>query len=284
MNYQIKLASFQDIELMVEWAAMEGWNPGLLDANVFQLIDLKGFFIGYLDGKPIASISTVKYTSQFSFLGFYIVKSDYRGQGFGHQIWRHAMDYAGNSNVGLDGVVAQQANYKKSGFKLAHKNVRYMLTADLMLAEHKERHKQVMPATVLPFDEIMQYDRACFPCARDAFLTSWLLMPNAVALVYFNKSVKGYGVIRKCGMGYKIGPLFAEDGEIALILFHELVKAVDSKNQNIYLDIPEINNDALMLVNSLQMKPVFETARMYTHEAPDLAINKIFGITAFETG
>ncbi len=31
----------------------------------------------------------------------------------------------GARTVGLDGVVAQQENYKKSGFVLAHRNVRH---------------------------------------------------------------------------------------------------------------------------------------------------------------
>jgi len=32
------------------------------------------------------------------------------------------------------------------------------------------------------------------------------------------------------------------------------------------------------------MKPVFETARMYTGAAPDLPLPKLFGVTSFELG
>ena len=38
-NYIIKNASIQDINLMLEWARLEGWNPGLYDAVPFYVTD-----------------------------------------------------------------------------------------------------------------------------------------------------------------------------------------------------------------------------------------------------
>lgn len=32
------------------------------------------------------------------------------------------------------------------------------------------------------------------------------------------------------------------------------------------------------------MKPIFETARMYTKEPPKINLNKIFGVTTYEVG
>ena len=64
----------EEIELAVEWAAAEGWNPGLYDGPVFYATDPVGFFVGLLDGEPIGCISTVAYGMHFGFLGFYIVK------------------------------------------------------------------------------------------------------------------------------------------------------------------------------------------------------------------
>ncbi|MEO8400956.1 MAG: GNAT family N-acetyltransferase [Gammaproteobacteria bacterium] len=281
MHYQIRLASFNEIKLMLEWAAVEQWNPGLNDAIAFQLIDLKGFFIGYLGDEPIACISLVKYNTEFGFLGLYLVKPAYRGKGYGYQIWQHAMKYAGQCNIGLDGVTAQQSNYQKSGFKLAHKNLRYLLPSHSVRIDLPSTIKL---AATLPFDEIALYDRFCFPCKRDAFLASWLVMNNATSLVYFDKVIKGYGVIRACQQGFKIGPLFADNRQIASVLFQALCNSVEAKDQNIYLDIPEKNLEAVSLVHEFGMQPVFETARMYTKEFPAIAIDKIFSITSFEMG
>ncbi len=41
------------------------------------------------------------------------------------QIWNAALDYLKGRNIGLDGVIAQQENYQKVGFKLAYRNIRY---------------------------------------------------------------------------------------------------------------------------------------------------------------
>ena len=61
----------------------------------------------------------------FGFLGFYLARPEHRGKGYGLEIWKAGMDYMGARNVGLDGVVAQQDNYRRSGFVYAYGNVRY---------------------------------------------------------------------------------------------------------------------------------------------------------------
>jgi Acetyltransferase (GNAT) family len=122
-----------EISIAVDWAAAEGWNPGLADAACFSTVDPDGFLVGELDGAPAATICCVNYGATFAFLGLYIVRKDVRGCGHGLKIWNAALAHAGPRVIGLDGVVAQQQNYKKSGFKFAYANVRYggtVVTAD----------------------------------------------------------------------------------------------------------------------------------------------------------
>jgi len=114
-----------EISIAVDWAAAEGWNPGLSDAACFASVDPEGFFIGERDGVPVATVSCVNYDARFAFLGFYIVRADLRGSGYGLRIWNAAIAHAGARVIGLDGVTAQQDNYRKSGFQLAYANVRY---------------------------------------------------------------------------------------------------------------------------------------------------------------
>ena len=47
--------------IAVEWAAKEGWNPGIYDAPCFYGTDPKGFFAGFFGEEPIACISAVAY-------------------------------------------------------------------------------------------------------------------------------------------------------------------------------------------------------------------------------
>ncbi len=72
---------------MVDWAAAEGWNPGLGDADTFWATDADGFVGVHRDGALVASGSIVSYAGEFGFLGFFIVRPELRGQGLGRQLW-----------------------------------------------------------------------------------------------------------------------------------------------------------------------------------------------------
>ena len=146
-----------ELNLALEWAAAEGWNPGLYDAECFYAADPKGFFLGEFDGEPIGCISAVAYDEHHGFVGFYIVKPQYRRQGFGLQLWDVAMAYLGGRNVGLDGVIAQQGNYRKSGFKLAYRNIRHR--GECGGAEPSG----LLDLSSVAFDEIARYDETVFP-------------------------------------------------------------------------------------------------------------------------
>ena len=124
-GYEVRTMSEADVDTAVGWAAAEGWNPGLHDAACFRSVDPDGFVGCYLHGELVASISVVNYGDTFSFLGFYIVAAGHRGKGLGLALWNEAIGHAGDRLVGLEGVPAQVENYRRSGFVLAYRNVRY---------------------------------------------------------------------------------------------------------------------------------------------------------------
>jgi hypothetical protein len=97
-----------------------------------------------------------------------------------------------------------------------------------------------------------------------------------------NGAVRGYGVIRACQTGFKIGPLFADSPDIADLLFSALATKVSG--QPVFLDCPEPNQAAIHLATRYGLSPVFQTARMYRGTAPDLPLSRMYGITTFELG
>src|SRR5262245_33461766 len=155
-----------EVSIAIDWAADEGWNPGLADAYCFATVDPEGLFIGELDGAPVATVSCVNYDARFAFLGFYIVRRDARGRGYGLRIWNAARAHARARVIGLDGVVGQQENYQKSGFALAHANVRYRGT----VAAPAALSASVIPLSDVPFAAVEAYDSTVFPAPRAAFL------------------------------------------------------------------------------------------------------------------
>ena len=124
-KYTVRIMGRREVNIAVDRATREGWNPGLNDTECFYAADQEGFLIGLVNDVPIASISAVKYGRSFGFLGFYIVSPDHRGKGYGYAIWQEGIKSLGERNIGLDGVLSQQENYKKSGFRLAYRNIRF---------------------------------------------------------------------------------------------------------------------------------------------------------------
>jgi ribosomal protein S18 acetylase RimI-like enzyme len=266
-----------DLVRVLEWAAEEGWNPGLNDADCFRAADPDGFFIGEFEGAPVGSISAVRYGADFGFLGLYIVRPRYRGRGFGLSLWRRAMEHFGERNVGLDGVVAQQANYRKSGFRLAWRNVRQRGEGP------EDDPGGLVDLASVAIGEVARYDATAFPAFRLGFLAAWLRQPGAAALAALDGAdLSGFGLMRPCREGYKIGPLLADDEAIADRLFRGL--RARARGLPVFLDTPQCNPAATALAARHGLTPVFETARMYTRQAPDLRLDRCFGVATFELG
>jgi hypothetical protein len=276
-----------EISIAVDWAAAEGWNPGLADDACFATVDPQGFLIGEIDGETAATVSCVNYSASFAFLGFYIVRADLRGRGYGLRIWNAAIAHAGARVIGLDGVAAQQQNYRKSGFELAYANIRYGGTIAAPEAPRVQVNAQVNADVIalneIPLAHVEAYDATLFPASRPAFLRAWIGAPGHVGrAVVRDGRLAGWGVIRPSRKGRKIGPLVADDRAAAEVVLSALLAGAGSGE--IFLDVPGINRDAVALAQDLGLAPVFETARMYTGAIPPLRLERIFGVTSFELG
>lgn len=268
----------KDVDIAIEWAAAEGWNPGIHDADSFYAADPNGFFLAEFKGEPAACISAVAYDDKFGFLGFYIVRKDLRNQGIGMKLWQKAMSYMGTRTLGGDGVVTMLEKYAQSGFHIAYYNARY---EGVGTASESKSH--LVDLRDLPFAELVRYDRRFFPAARNQFLKSWITQTNGHSLAAINGNcIVGYGVIRPCHKGFKIAPVFADNPDIAENLFSELSSFADG--EPVFLDIPVCNRTAVELVERHGMSKVFETARIYRGTPPALPLDHIYGITSFELG
>jgi GNAT superfamily N-acetyltransferase len=274
----IRTMTRPEVDLAVAWAAAEGWNPGPHDADAFHHADPDGFLLAELDGEPVGCISSVTYGDTFAFIGFYIVRPEHRGKGYGLALWNAAIQRAGNRTVGLDGVVAQQANYAKSGFQLAYNNIRYEAPGRAAAIS-----PDLIPLKEIPLDELAAYDAQCFPAMRRRFLQAWTALPDATAYaIRQNNRLVAYGQIRPCGTGYKIGPLFADTPDQAEVLYTAL--AAQAPGAPVYLDVPEPNAPAMVLAQRHNMRESFRTARMYLNATPTFDLTRTYGVTTFELG
>jgi RimJ/RimL family protein N-acetyltransferase len=271
----------EEVGLALDWAAAEGWNPGLSDGPCFLTQDPEAFLLVEVEGEPAAVISAARYGAGFGFIGFYICRPGMRGQGHGWAVWQAAMQRLQGQLIGLDGVVAQQENYQRSGFALAWRNIRYQ--AEQALAPEASQ-EGVIPAAGLPLAEIAALDSRAFPAPRDGFWGAWIAAPGHVALALRRGTrLSGFAVLRPCRSGAKIGPLLAEDPDAARTLFAALLARAPVGP--VALDLPEPNADARAMAEAAGMAPVFETARMYAGgPAPATDLRLVYGLTSFELG
>jgi ribosomal protein S18 acetylase RimI-like enzyme len=272
-----------ELDLLVDWAANEGWNPGTNDAQIFWDTDPEGFVAAEMAGELIGGGSIVSYDGRFGFMGFFIVRPEHRGQGLGTRLWLRRRDLLlsrlqSHAAIGMDGVFDMQPFYARGGFVFSNRDLRFEgVGAAATLAQ------EIVDLSAVPFSEVLRYDAAHFPAPRERFLRAWITQQGSRALGALKDGVlRGYGVIRPCRKGFKIGPLFADDAKIAEDLFRGLADFVTA--EPVYLDVPENNAEAMAMVRALGMREVFGCARMYHGPVPSLPQTEIFGVTTFELG
>lgn len=275
-----------EVDELVAWAAAEGWNPGLHDADAFWATDSEAYIAAEKEGELIGGGAITSYGGDYGFMGFFIVKPEHRGHGYGNTLWHARRDrllrrLRPGASIGMDGVFDMQAYYAKGGFEFSHRNMRFRLDVPSEFAASGGGY--VVELDRVPFGALADYDRTCFPAPRAAFLEKWIAQPDAKALGVFNDgTLEGYGVARRCGDGHKIGPLFANDTHTAEALFAELIAF--AAGGPVFLDAPENNPAAMALVERHGMQEVFGCARMYLGDKPDLDETRVFGATTFELG
>lgn len=283
-----------------EWARVEGWEPGLADARAFAEVDPDGWFSARVDdgsedkGQVVTTLSALSYDDTFGFIGLYITKPEFRGQGIGSQVWRMGREHlAACTSVGLDGVLDREATYASDGFVRSHVTTRYAGSAGALVATHGSNTPNLAAAgidfvSVIPADAPklanFELEHSLFPARREAFLRTWIATPNAPAIAAMtDDQVVGWGMIRPSVTGWRVGPLFALDEGVALALLVRLASFVNL-NSTVYIDVPEPNTAAVRFVESAGFAPTFGCVRMYAGEFPNLALEKVYANTTFELG
>jgi len=266
-----RTATSDDLRLVLAWAAEEGWNPGLEDADAFFAADPQGFFVATDNGEPVAAISVVNHTDQFAFLGLYLARPSHRGRGIGYALWNHAIAHAGDRTIGLDGVPDQQDNYVASGFRPAGGTTRF--SGQLTARTSTQSNGSV------DIDSLIVAEGAASGCRKGAYLSAWFQdTPTRKTLTL--GSGRAFCTVRKCGNGAKVGPLLAPDRATAEELLYQAAAWGEAE---IIVDVPQAATGLRALCVDLGLVPSFETARMY--RGPYSAQTpSYFAVTTLELG
>jgi GNAT superfamily N-acetyltransferase len=270
--------STRTVQTAIAWAEAEGWNPGLDDGQRFLAADPDSFMATEHAGEIVATVSCALYGEEYAFIGFYVVRPDLRGRGIGSALFDRALGRADGRVVGLDGVLAQQSSYERRGFVLAHRNVRWRTMGG------GEPPSGLVELASVPFEQLLAFDAGVFGAERERFLRVWIDRPPGHALAYVRAArLAGYGVMRPCQTGAKVGPLLADDEDVAEALLTGLIAAA-GPSKEVFVDMPAANPRARHLRAGRDMEATFETARMYLNGRPPEDLQRIFGVTTLEFG
>ena len=129
-SLDIRQMTHAEVNELVRWAEREGWNPGVHDAELFWATDPDAFIAADLDGELIGGGAITSYGGEFGFMGFFIVRPEFRGRSLGDQIWQARRErllarLQPGATIGLDGVFNMQEYYARGGFVFSHRNIRF---------------------------------------------------------------------------------------------------------------------------------------------------------------
>lgn len=291
-NINVRTMTKKDLQMVIDWAVKEGWNPCKYQVEPLYAADPGGYKLLEIDGNPVASLASVRYSKNFAILGMYIVKPEYRGQGYGKLLWDFVMgNLKAYDSIGLYGVMAQVENYKRAGFRAINANTRWRGITSVTEFKEEAAIKKITSTETL--NKVIDYDGRIFSTPRETFLTKWLAMPESHALSYIeNSTLKAYGVINRVETGhpleigckvYRVGPLFADDANVATKIYRALCHCVP-KDSVVYLDTVESNPDSANFAERFGLKKISNTVTMYKGQIPPMESSKIFGLTSLDIG
>ena len=289
----IKPMCDDDIDFVTEISRKEGFVPGIGDLGIYKNTDKQGLWVGWLNDNPIGCIAGVRYNENYGFLGLFLVLENYRGRGFGLQLWKKALDHLIDLPcVGLEAAPDRIADYSKWGFSVSSKTTRWQLLGDGKFLDERFRSEDLndfsfVEGSSIPSNAVEKFDETRENTPRPHFLSNWLKHPAGKVIAVIDKYGRchGFGRIRPCllkrGDGWRIGPLMADNPKLLTIL---LKKLIESHPGLIIIDAPGLNKSASELFKDLGFESQSETFRMYRGYQPPVSMKDVYGLACLELG
>ena len=216
--------------------AKQGWRPCLGDIDCYLQLDPTGMYVGELNGKPITTLSAIKYTDGYSHFGSFVVKEKYRNLGYGVKLTEACLaNSAPIKNMSAYATAEMARKYEKIYAMISRWVVgKYDLNISKALDTLREYNLdsyEVKHINKVNMQDIYNYDTDVFGYNRGKFLEKWLNTRGSHARIAVNQegSIVGYVAARVAFFqdeGYKIGPLFCENISVGKALLKGVLEDV----------------------------------------------------------
>ncbi len=281
-GFEIGPMTRPEASVLESWAAAEGWNPGLNDMDVAWASDPDAFIALRKAGELVGGGTIIAYGRKAGFMGLFIMRADLRRQGLGRVLWHERLRRLrarldADAPIGMDGVFDMVPFYASGGFELLYRDLRFEGVASGTLDPGS------IPLEDVPWPEIAAYDLAVSGIDRPDFMQRWIGQPGGKGFAMKRRgALAGFGFVRPCRTGYKIGPLYADDEHVARALIESLLSGI--AGSPVALDVPEVHKIAVWLAEDRGWTQSFGCARMVNGVETAPPPDRVFGVTSFEFG
>ena len=205
------------------------------------------------------------------FIVWYVTKHSWRRRGIGRKVYDASYATLGKRQAGVTAMWDAQDMYARGGYKVsAHSFINYKIPVNDIVLTRSEFPFLVTAIKEVDFQKLVKYDKKILPLKREQIL-KWCVESAHVGLVAMDTegSIKGWGVMVKSHVGYRMMPLYADTPEIAKGISDRLVEQILNEGNSeaiIQVGFPEDNLAAKNLYFELGVKSGCErySRRMYT--------------------
>jgi len=228
-------AELPDAEALVREA---GWNQVATDWEIFR--ELGTVHAARVDKRVVATAATLPY-GQFAWISMVLVTGEQRRRNLGTRLLKHCIDALraqGRVPV-LDATPAGRPLYRALGFQETWGYHR-LARGNAQPVHHDTG--AACDATVRPIADadwpaLCAYDAACFGADRSALLQRMRgRLPVAELVAERHGGVAGFLLGRNGRTASQIGPLVAEDDDVARVLLARALPAIDGP---VYIDLAD---------------------------------------------
>jgi GNAT superfamily N-acetyltransferase len=210
------------------------WNQNEAD---WRLILQQGAAVGVRRNGLIASAAVMPYGASFGWICMVLVTSDARRQGLASQLMRNRIDWLASQNAvaGLDATPAGRTVYAPLGFNDIYPLTRLEVAS--LARGARPPATDVKRAGEAELKAIADYDLPVFGEDRRALLATLLRRQPLVAHVAVAGSrIAGFVLGRDGRRATQVGPLVAEDADIAIRLLEAALTSIEGP---VFIDVPD---------------------------------------------
>ncbi len=275
-----------ELDLALDWADAEGWDPALTDAECLRAFDADGLLVARAaDGAPLACVAAMRCGAALGRLSLLLVSPAARGRGLGRAVLRAGLERLGGAPcVVMDDLMPGLAKQRATGFAAAWTHARHVAAGPLAPAAELRVGQVLLDAREAPFAALLALDAQSFAFPRAGFLRALFGGPGHAARAVLDPTDRplGYGVLRPTRRGSRVGPLVAEDAQVAAALLAALTRAAPPGT--VSMDVREDHAASVALARAAGMSPVFSARRLYSAPPPAMRRDRVFAISGYEAG